>query len=121
MEFDERETTTNGGVHHGDGAVSGVHGADDVQVVRQAEGFVGAVLQVNAVITVFKEEVQLAEDLGGLARFISSMIRKYGLCAFSGLAASSASRRNGPATSLKETAVVGFVRTVTLKEILVRV
>ena len=64
VQLDEGEAAADGGVHHRDGTVRGVHGADDVQVVRQRERLVGAVLQVDPVVAVFQQEVQLAEHLG---------------------------------------------------------
>ena len=60
----EHEPPAHGHVEQGDRPVGGVHGADDEQVVRQAEPVAVAVQQLDLGVAVIQEEVQLAEHLG---------------------------------------------------------
>ena len=66
VELDEVEPAAQREVHEGDGAVRGVHGADDVEVGRQGEGLVG-VLEAHLLVPVLQKEIELAEDLGEVA------------------------------------------------------
>ena len=59
----EVETPTECCVNHGDGSVSGVHSADDPQILWERERSVG-VLEIGGLVPVFKEEEQFAEHFG---------------------------------------------------------
>ena len=58
----EVEAPAQGGVDEGDGAVGGVHRADEVEVRRQLEALVGAVGRLDRVRAVLEQEEELAED-----------------------------------------------------------
>ena len=66
MKLHEVESAAQRQVYQCDGAVGGIHRADEVQVVGQREGL-GGVLKAHLLVAVFEQEVELAEHLGEVA------------------------------------------------------
>ncbi|MCY1217111.1 hypothetical protein D9M72_290120 [compost metagenome] len=122
MQLNEGETPADGGVHHGDRPVRGVHGADDVQVVRERERLVGAVLQVDAVVAVLQQEVQLTEHLGQVGAVHLIDDQEVGLVFVAGLGRffGKAAQRAGDELE-GHLSFVGLVRPEALEEVLVGV
>ena len=65
MELHEVEPPPQSQIHQRDGAVGGVHRADNVEIRRQRK--LAAVLKLDLLIPILQQEVQLAEHFGEVA------------------------------------------------------